>query len=82
MPTEQNYESRKTNTHCKRILESGRLDFADKIKVSITSRKLVFYDASRISSIVLNYALPSSFNIPEDLPSVSDKARLFVDIFF
>ena len=75
---------RQTSNHCKRVLESAKLTYANKTKKSSTSQKLGSRDFWRIANSVLNKgksAIPPLFNRPEVLSSASDKAKLFAENF-
>ena len=69
----------KFSHHCKRVLEAARLAYAHKTKESMISQKLGSCDFWQIANSVLNIGkspIPSLFNGPEVLPSVSGKAKL------
>ena len=69
---------------CKRVLEAGKLAYANKTNESITSQKLTSRDFWRIANSVLNKsksAIPTLFKCPEVLFFASDKAKLFAKIF-
>ena len=75
---------RQASNRCKRVLEAAKLAYANKIKESITSRKIGSHDFWRIANSVLNKgksAIPPPFNGPELLSSASDKAKLFAENF-
>ena len=75
---------RQASNLCKRVIEAAKLTYANKTKDSITSQKLGSHDFWRIANSVLNKgksAIPPLFNGPEVLSSVSDKAKLFAEIF-
>ena len=67
-----------------KVLEAAKFEYANKIKVSITSQKLDSQDFWRIADSVLNKgksAIPPLFNNREVLSSASDKAKLFAKLF-
>ena len=75
---------RQVSNRCKSVLEAAKLDYATKIKESITSQKLGSRDFWRIANIVLNKgksAIPPLFKGPEVLSSASHKAKLFAKNF-
>ena len=75
---------RQASNRCKRVLEAAKLTYANKTKESITSQKLGSRDVWQIVNSVLNKgksAIPSLFNGPEVLSSVSDKSELFAENF-
>ena len=75
---------RQASNCCKRVLETVKLAYANKTKVSITSQKLGSRDFWRIANSVPNKgksAIPPLFNGTEVLPSPSDKAKLFPENF-
>ena len=75
---------RQASNRCQRVLEAGKLTYANKKKESITSQKLGFRHFWRIANSVLykgKSAMPPLFNGPEVLPSASDKAKLFAENF-
>ena len=75
---------RQASNRCKRVLETGKLAYANKTKDSITSQKLGSRDFWRIANSVLNKgksAITPLFNRPEVLSSASDKAKLFAENF-
>ena len=74
---------RQASNHCKRVLESVKLEYADK-KESITSQKFDCLDFCRIANCVLikgKSAIPPLFNGPVVLSSPSNKAKLFSENF-
>ena len=75
---------RQASNHCKRVLESAKLAYANKTKDSITSQKLGSRDFWRIANSVLNKcksAIPPLFNRLKVLSSASVKAKLFAEDF-
>ena len=75
---------RQASNRCKRVLEAGKLAYANKTKESITSKKLGSHDFWRIANSVLNEgksAILPLFNGPEVLSSPSDKTKLFAENF-
>ena len=75
---------RQTSNRCKRVLEAAKLAYANKTKEYITSQKLDSCDFWQIANSVLNKgksAIPPLFNVPEVLPSASDKVKLFAENF-
>ena len=75
---------RQASNHCKRVLEAAILEYANKIKESITSQKRGSCDFWRLANSVLNKGkstIPLLFNSLELLSSASDKAKLFAENF-
>ena len=75
---------RRASDHCKRVLQSAKLAYANKTKESIISQKLGSHDFWQIANSVLNKgrsAILPLFNDPEVLCSASDKAKLFAENF-
>ena len=74
--------SGKLVTIAKRFLKLPDL-YANKTKKSITFQKLGSHDFWQIASLLNKdkSAIPPPFNIPEVLPSASDKAKLFAKNF-
>ena len=75
---------RGTSNHCKKVLETAKLVYADEIKESITSQKLCSQDFWRIVNSVLKKSksvIPLLFNGSEVTSSASDKVKLFVENF-
>ena len=82
--SESKVKFRQVSNCCKRVLEAGKLAYANKTKESITSQKLGSRDFWRIANSVLNKgksAIPPLFNGLEVLSSASDKAKLFAENF-
>ena len=74
---------RRTSNCCKKVLKAAKLAYANKIKESITSQKLGYWDFRQIATSVLKvYLLPPLFKCLEVLSSASDKAKLFAKNFF
>ena len=73
----------KASNHCKKVLEAAKLAYANKTKMSITSQKLGSCHFWRIAiNSVLNKgksAVPSLYDDPGVLSSVSDKAKWFLE---
>ena len=77
--SESKVKFRQASNHCKRVVEAAKLAYATKTKESITSQ-----DVWQIANSVLNKgksAIPPLFNVPEVVPSASDKAKLFAKNF-
>ena len=71
-PSDSNMKFKQTSNRCKRVLESAKIEYANKTKESITSQKLGSGDFWRIANSVLNKdksAIPSLFNGLEVLSS-------------
>ena len=82
--SESKIKSRQASTHCKRVLEAARLEYATETKESITSQKFGSLYFWQIANSALNkgkFAIPPLYNRPEVLPSASDKAKLFAKNF-
>ena len=76
---ESKVKFREASNHCKRLLESVKLAYANKMKKSITSKKLDSRDSRQIADIVLNKGkctIRPLFNDLVVLSSASDKAKL------
>ena len=74
---------RQASNYCKRVLEDGKLAYADKTKESFTSHKLGSRDFWLIANSVLNKgksAILPLFNGPKMLSSASDKAKFLLKI--
>ena len=72
---------RQVHNRCKRVLEAAKCAYANKTKKSITSHKPGSLDFWQIANIAVKSTMPSLFNGPEALFSVSDKAKLFAKEF-
>ena len=71
-------------SHCKKVLEAAKLEYANKINESITSQKLGSHEFWPIANSVLIHgksAIPPLFSGPEVLSSASDKAKLSTQNF-
>ena len=82
--SESKVKFRQASNHCKTILEAAKLAYDNKTKESITSQKLGSWNFWQIANSVLNKgksAIPPLFNVPEVLPSASDKAKWFAENF-
>ena len=82
--SESKVRFRQASNLYKRVLEAFKLAYANKTKESITSQKGGSWDFRRITNSVLNKvksSIPSLFNGPEVLSSVSDKAKLCAENF-
>ena len=74
-------EFRQASNSCRRVLESAKLEYANKIEESITSQRLGSWC---FRPRVLNkskFTIPPFFNGPELLSSASYKAKLFATNF-
>ena len=74
--SESKVKFRQASNRCKRVFEAAKLAYANKIKESITSKKLGYQDFSQITNSVLNKgksAIPPLFNSLEVLSFASDK---------
>ena len=81
---ESKVKFRQASNRCKRVLEAGKLAYANRTIESITSQKLGSRNFWRIANSLLNKgksAIPPQFNSPAVLSSASDKAKLFAEKF-
>ena len=75
---------RQARNHCKNVLKSAKLEYAQRTKARISEQKIGSRDFWRIYKRVLNKGaspIPPLFNGPEVLSSAPDKAELFAKIF-
>ena len=75
---------RQASNRCKRVIESAKACYTEKIKEYIVSQKVGSRDFWRITNSVLKRGksvIPPLFNGPEVLTSASDKAKLFAELF-
>ena len=82
--SESKVNFRQDINRCKRVLEAAKLAYANETKEFINSQKLGSRDFWRNANSVLNNgksAIPPLFNVPEVLPSASDKAKVFAEKF-
>ena len=84
----RSYESkvkfRQARNYCKRVIEAGKLAYANKTKDSIISQKLGSPDSWQIAKSILNKgksAIRNLFNSPKVLSSTSDNVKLFAENF-
>ena len=82
--SESKVKFRETSNHCKKVLKTAKLAYANEIKGSITSQKLCSQDFWKIVNSVLKKGksvIPLLFNGSEVMSSASGKAKLFVENF-
>ena len=82
--SESKVKFRKVSSRCKRVFESAKPSYVNKIKEPITSLKLGSRDFWRIANSVLNKgksAITSSIQRPINLSSGSNKAKLIAENF-
>ena len=80
--SESKLKFRQASNHCKSVLDTEKLSYANKTKESITSQKFISQDFWWIANSVLNKgksAIPPSFDGLELLTFASGKSKFFAE---